>query len=119
MYLVTLSYFSVFGEIFSYYACTLQWIMLRNGTLQWIILSHWYGELYMIVVRVDPSAYIITLFPYDTVRYGSVPIPHGTVINYGTVRYGTVHVRYLYHNTYNSTYGVVQELQLQVAKTTI
>jgi hypothetical protein len=60
--------------------------MLRNGTF-----SYWYGVLYMIVVRINPSTNIITLFLYDTVWYGTgtgtVPIPYGTVINYGMVRY--------------------------------
>ena len=53
---------------------------------------------------------------YGTIQYESVR--YGTVINYGTVPYGTCTVPYLYNKTYNSTYGVVQQLRLQVAKAT-
>ncbi len=42
-------------------------------------------------------------------------MPYGAVINRGTVGYL---YGYLFHTTYNSTYSVVQELQLQVAKST-
>jgi hypothetical protein len=90
IYLAALIYLSVFGEVFSvysYYACTVMWIMLRNGTL-----SYWYGVLYMIVVRIYHSTYILTLFPYDTVRYGTIPIPihFGVVLRY---MYGTCTIK--------------------------
>ena len=50
IYLAASSYYIIFGEVFGCYACTVQWIMLRYGTL-W----YWSGVLYMIVVRIDPS----------------------------------------------------------------
>ena len=84
IYFGTLSYFTIFGEVFSYFACMVLRIMLLYGTL-----PYWDGVLYMIVEGIVPSTCIITLFPYDTVRYGTVPAPYGIVINYGTVRYGT------------------------------
>jgi hypothetical protein len=66
--------------------------MLRNGTL-----SYWYGVLYMVVVRIDPSTYIITLFPYHMVQYGTgtVRYRYRNQLRYGTVRYlyGTVPVQ--------------------------
>jgi hypothetical protein len=76
----------------------------------------------MIVVRIGPSTYIITLIMYCTIRYitgtgtGTVPylvmqfctVPYGTVRYRNQLWYGTVHVRYMYNTNYNSTYGVVQ-----------
>ncbi len=96
--------------------------MLRLGTF-----SYWYGVLHMIVVRIDPSTYIITLFPYDitiwyiktgtgnkvlvpyryrtstntTVRYNTNP--YGAIINYGTVQ------RYLF-----GTHTIKLTIQLTV-----
>jgi len=51
---------------------------------------------------------------YNTVRYSTNPC--GIVVYSTKVWYRTVPARYLYNKTYNSTYGVAQELQLQVTK---
>jgi len=77
----------------------------------------------MVVVRIDPSTYIITLFPYIMVQYNStVPVPYGTVqystdnvprhtVRYGTFSYGTVQYESVRYGTGTGTvinYGTVR-----------